>query len=62
MSGNLTEYLLKSRTPLELACELAAQAKENAALKDRIHALKHELFWMRVAEHELAAAPSKGAS
>ena len=57
---NLTEYLLKTRTPLELACELAAQAKENAALKDRIHALKHELFWMRAVERDSTACPPGG--
>lgn len=46
----LAEYLLKYRTPEELACELAAKAKENAALKDRVGALEHELFWMRAVE------------
>lgn len=48
----LAEYLLKYRTPAELARELAASAKENAALKNRVHALEHELFWMKAAERE----------
>ncbi len=48
----LAEYLLKHRTPKELARELAAKAHENAALKNRVHALEHELFWMKAAERE----------
>jgi len=48
----LAEYLLKYRTPVELARELAASAKENATLKNRVHALEHELFWMHAAERE----------
>ena len=43
-------HLLDHRTPEELARELAASAKENAALKNRVHALEHELFWMKAAE------------
>lgn len=48
----LAEYLLKHRTPVELARELAALAKAHAALKDRVGALEHELFWMHAAERE----------
>jgi hypothetical protein len=50
--STLADHLLKSRTPLELARELAAQAKQNAALLNRVHALEHELFWMHAAERE----------
>lgn len=49
----LAEYLLKYRTPAELARELAAHARDKAALQNRIHALEHELFWMRAAEREV---------
>lgn len=45
-----TDHLLATRTPLELAKLLAATAKENAALKDRVFALEHEVFWLRSAE------------
>jgi|GEM_PF-6547434 len=48
----LVEYLLSSRTPLELAKELAQHAKENAALRDRVGALETELFWLKVAERK----------
>jgi len=49
---SLVDYLHKNRTPMELAKELAAKAHENAALKNRVHALEHELFWMHAAERE----------
>lgn len=52
----LADYLLKHRTPVELARELAAAAKENAALKGRVGALELELFWMRAAERDFDAA------
>lgn len=55
---SLVDFLLEKRTPLELAKELAATAKENAALKDRVFALEHEIFWMRVAEREPAPDPA----
>jgi hypothetical protein len=42
---SLADWLLKERTPRELAKELAAKAHENAALKNRVHALEYELFW-----------------
>lgn len=47
---DLVRYLLMSRTPLELAKELAATAKENVRLKDRVGQLEHEVFWMKAAE------------
>lgn len=47
---SLVEHLLETRSPLDLAKLAAATAKENAALKDRVHELEHELFWMKVAE------------
>lgn len=46
MSG-LVEHLLAERTPLELAKELAQQAKENAALRERVARLEVELFWLK---------------
>jgi hypothetical protein len=33
-----------------LAQELYRHAKENAALRDRVFELEHELFWMKAAE------------
>lgn len=48
MSG-LVEHLLAERTPLELAKELAQQAKENAALRERVARLEVELFWLKAA-------------
>lgn len=47
---SLTDYLLESRSKLELAKELTAMAKENAHLKNRVHELEHELFWMKSTE------------
>lgn len=49
---SLVDFLLAKRTPLELAKELASTAKENAVLKNRVHTLEHELFWMHAAERE----------
>jgi hypothetical protein len=49
---SLVEHLLETRTPLELAKLLAQTAKENAALKDEVDALKHTIFWMEVAERK----------
>lgn len=47
---SLVAFLLEKRTPLELAKELAATAKENAALRNKVFALEHEIFWLRAAE------------
>lgn len=49
----LVDWLVKSRTPLELAKELAATAKQNAALLDEVDRLKHELFWTQVTQRNL---------
>lgn len=49
---SLVDHLHQTRTPMELAKELAAKAHENAALKNRVHALEHELFWMHAAERD----------
>ena len=43
---------LRKWEPLELAKTLAQHAHENAALRDRVHELEHELFWMHAAENE----------
>jgi hypothetical protein len=45
---SLVEQLLTTRTPLELAKELAATAKDNAALSERVARLETELFWLKV--------------
>jgi hypothetical protein len=50
---SLVDWLLQSRTPLELAKELAAKARENAALKDEVGRLKHENFWIQVSQRKL---------
>lgn len=55
MSG-LVEHLLAERTPLELAKELAQQAKENAALRERVARLEMELFWMKATPAALLPA------
>ena len=47
---NLFDFLLESRTKLELAKELAQLAKENAQLKNRVFELEHEVFWMKAVE------------
>ena len=47
---SLVDYLFDTRTKLELAKELAATAKDKAALQNRVYLLEHELFWMKSAE------------
>jgi hypothetical protein len=47
---SLYAWLLDNKTREQLARELVALAKENAALMDRAGAAETELFWMRVAE------------
>lgn len=49
---SFVNHLLASRTPLELAKDLAATAKENAALRQRAYELEIELFWLQAAERE----------
>jgi hypothetical protein len=51
---DLVEYLVTSRTPLEMAKELARVAKENAALRNRVHAAETELFWVKAVERTKA--------
>jgi cell division protein FtsB len=53
---SLVDFLFAERTKLELAKELAQTAKENAALRNQVHALEHEIFWMKVAERDGKAA------
>lgn len=43
----LVEHLLETRTPLELAKELARMAKDNAHLKDSCYAYEVEIFWLK---------------
>lgn len=49
---SLYNHLITTRTKEQLAKELAALAHENAALRDQVDALKHEVFWLRVAERD----------
>lgn len=49
---SLFDFLMQHRDKHELAKELAALARENAALKNRIHELEHEVFWLRAKEKE----------
>lgn len=45
---SLVDHLMKERSKLELAKELAQLAKENAALKRASLVLEVELFWLKV--------------
>lgn len=45
---SLVDHLLANRTPLELAKLAAHEAKDNARLRDELHAVKTELFWLKV--------------
>jgi len=51
---SLVDHLLETRTPLELAKDLAKHAPERARLLDRVNELEVELFWMKVAERDAA--------
>lgn len=53
---NLEAYLLKYRTPVELAAELAQHARVKAALLNRVGELEHILFWMQARERDEIAA------
>jgi hypothetical protein len=44
---SLVDFLFEKRTKLELAKELAKTAHENAALRNRVYELEHELFWLK---------------
>lgn len=48
---SLYEHLL-TKSKEELAKLLAAEAKENAALKEKVARLKVELFWMEVRDRD----------
>lgn len=56
---SLVDWLFDKRSKMELAKELAQLAHENAALKNRVHALEHEVFWLRVKERETPAPIDK---
>lgn len=47
---SLVAWLLSNRTTLQLAKELAQLAHDNAALRNRVHELEHEVFWMKAVE------------
>lgn len=47
---SLYNWLLEFKTKEEIARELVALAKENAALLDRAGAAETEVFWLKVAE------------
>ena len=47
---SLFNFLMANRTKDELAKELAAAAKDNARLRDELHAARTELFWMKADE------------
>lgn len=42
---SLYDYLMDTRDKTSLAKEVVKLAHENAALKNRVHELEHELFW-----------------
>lgn len=46
----LYEHLLATKTKEELAKLLVKHAHENAALKNEVHRLEHEVFWMKVVD------------
>jgi hypothetical protein len=52
----LAEHLLETRTPEEMAHELALLAKVRAKLLDRVGELEHMLFWMQVRESDTVRA------
>ena len=56
---SLIHHLITTRTPHDLAKELAAMARENAALLDRAGAAETELFWMKVAERNAEDGPGQ---
>lgn len=62
----LSDRLLATRTPQQLADELARIAFQRVRLLDQVGAMKVELFWMRVAERDAPTtnvpAPARGAS
>jgi hypothetical protein len=57
---NLVDHLL-TKSHLELAKELAATAKENAALKERLARAETEIFWMKVSDRDDTEKPDQTA-
>jgi hypothetical protein len=49
---DLVQHLLETRSPLDLAKELAKVVRENVALRDRAHAAETELFWVKATERD----------
>jgi hypothetical protein len=43
---SIIDHLVETRTALDLARDLVKVAKDNAALLNEVHRLKHELFWL----------------
>lgn len=52
---SLYNFLMANRNKEDLAKELVATAKENAALRDRVDELSTELFWMKAQERMVVA-------
>lgn len=51
--SGLVDWLLNNRTKEELASEVKKLAHENAALRNRVGVLEHEIFWIRATEEKL---------
>ncbi len=49
---NLYNWLMANRTKEELAKELAAEAKKNAELENRVDELEHTIFWLQASTKE----------
>ena len=43
---SIVEYLMETRTHMEMAKELAIEAKKNADLQRRVHELEVQQFWL----------------
>src|SRR5471032_1345501 len=43
---SLVEHLMETRTPMDLAKELARTAHDNAELRRRVHELEVQQFWL----------------
>ena len=48
---------LMAKDKAELVKDLMATVKENCALRDKVGALQHEIFWMKVRERDDSAPP-----
>jgi hypothetical protein len=49
---SLYEHFIATRTKEELAKEAVRLAKEWVKLKDRVHELEHENFWLKAKERD----------